>query len=476
MSSDSKIVTRFAPSPTGMLHIGGARTALFNWLFARHHGGQFKLRIEDTDKARSTDAAIEAIISGLKWLELDWDGEIVYQSQRADRHIEVVKELLATGQAYHCYCSPEELQEMRDKARSEGLPIRYDGRWRDRSPNEAPEGISPVVRLKAEQNGETVIDDKVQGTVVVSNSTLDDLILLRSDGTPTYMLSVVVDDHDMEISHVIRGDDHLTNAARQAQIYKAQGWPLPSFAHIPMIHGDDGAKLSKRHGALAVGAYREMGYLASAMRNYLLRLGWSHGNDEIISTEQAVEWFSLEAINKGPARLDFDKLNSVNSHYLRNSDTKSLYEAVGPLLEEKFGDKFTEISKERVIRAIPDLKQRAKTIRELADKSEFLLQNRPLDMLEKAKKQLTPESAMILQKLLFELTELKDWMPESIDAALRVMAEKQGLKFGRIAQPLRAALTGGADSHGLAEVMIALGKQESLARIEDQTKAFERNS
>ncbi|MGE5201140.1 MAG: glutamate--tRNA ligase, partial [Acidobacteriota bacterium] len=331
------VVVRFAPSPTGFLHIGGARTALFNWLFAKHHKGKFLLRIEDTDRARSTREAVDAIIAGLQWLELDWDGEVVMQSTRMERHAQVARELLAQGRAYHCYCTPEELEAMRERARKEGRPVRYDGTWRDRDPKEAPSNVPPVIRLKAKQDGETVIEDRVQGRVVVSNAQLDDLIILRSDGSPTYNFSVVVDDHDMAITHVIRGDDHLTNAFRQTQIYRALGWTEPVFAHVPMILGPDGTKLSKRHGALGVEAYRDMGYLPEALRNYLVRLGWAHGDAEIIATEQAIEWFDLDAVGRAPARFDFVKLANLNGQYIRLADDARLAGLVAPLLETALG-------------------------------------------------------------------------------------------------------------------------------------------
>jgi glutamyl-tRNA synthetase len=353
MSTQSRdVVTRFAPSPTGFLHIGGARTALFNWLFTRHHGGTFRLRIEDTDRARSTKEAVTAILEGLSWLELDWDGEVIYQSECAQRHAVLAEELLQAGKAYRCYCTPEELQEMRAEARAEGRARLYDGRWRDRDPAEAPAGVDPVVRLKMPLSGETVIQDAVQGEVTVPNAQLDDMVLLRADGTPTYMLSVVVDDHDMGITHVIRGDDHLTNAFRQTQLFRAAGWPEPVFAHIPLIHGPDGAKLSKRHGALGVEAYRDMGYLPQALRNYLLRLGWSHGDDEIIPTDQAIAWFDLPGVNKAAARFDFDKLNSLNAHYLREMDDATLAELVRPRLENALGGALDETRMERVTRGM----------------------------------------------------------------------------------------------------------------------------
>src|SRR5690349_956381 len=342
------VVVRFAPSPTGFLHIGGARTALFNWLFARHNGGTYKLRIEDTDRARSTPEAVAAILDGLSWLGLDWDGEVVYQSQRLDRHAEIARQLLAEGKAYRCYCTPEELEAMREKARAEGRPVRYDGTWRDRDPSEAPPGVKPAIRLKAPQEGETVIRDHVQGEVRVANAQLDDLIILRADGTPTYNLSVVVDDHDMGITHVIRGDDHLTNAFRQTQIYRALDWAVPEFAHVPLIHGPDGAKLSKRHGALGVDAYRDMGYLPEALRNYLLRLGWSHGDDEIIATRQAIEWFDLAAVGRAPARFDFAKLDNLNGHYIREAADERLVALVVPRLEQRLGLALGEAQRARL--------------------------------------------------------------------------------------------------------------------------------
>ena len=366
------VVTRFAPSPTGFLHIGGARTALFNWLFARHHGGTFLLRIEDTDRARSTEAAVEAILDGLKWLELDWDGDAVSQFERRGRHAEVAHQMLAAGHAYRCYASPEELEAMRAEQKATGQPMRYDGRWRDRDPAEAPAGISPVIRLKAPQEGETVLADHVQGEVRVQNAQLDDMVLLRADGTPTYMLSVVVDDHDMNVTHVIRGDDHLTNTFRQIQIYRAMGWDLPQFAHIPLIHGADGAKLSKRHGALGVDAYRDMGYLPEAVRNYLLRLGWGHGDDEIISTEQAIEWFDLGGIGRSPSRFDFAKLDNLNAHYMRLADDARLVSLIVPLIEAKSGGHVSSEARDLLTRAMPGLKQRAKTLVELADSAHFL--------------------------------------------------------------------------------------------------------
>src|SRR6185312_15300821 len=352
-------IVRFAPSPTGFLHIGGARTALFNWLFAKHHGGTFRLRIEDTDRARSTQEAVDAIIDGMRWLELDWDGEIVFQSKQLTRHAEVARQLLAEGKAYYCFCTPQELEAMREKARAEGRSVRYDGTWRDRDPKTAPPGVPPVIRLKAPQTGETVIEDRVQGLVTVANEQLDDLIILRADGTPTYNLSVVVDDHDMAISHVIRGDDHFNNAFRQTQIYRALGWDVPVFAHVPLIHGPDGAKLSKRHGALGVDAYRDMGYLPAALRNYLLRLGWSHGDTEIISTAQAIEWFELDAVGRAPARFDFAKLANLNGHYIRETGDRSLVALAAPRIEAKIGAKVDAVGLKRIEQGMNGVKQRS---------------------------------------------------------------------------------------------------------------------
>jgi glutamyl-tRNA synthetase len=469
MSTQSRdVVTRFAPSPTGFLHIGGARTALFNWLFTRHHGGTFRLRIEDTDRARSTKEAVTAILEGLSWLELDWDGEVIYQSECAQRHAVLAEELLQAGKAYRCYCTPEELQEMRAEARAEGRARLYDGRWRDRDPAEAPAGVDPVVRLKMPLSGETVIQDAVQGEVTVPNAQLDDMVLLRADGTPTYMLSVVVDDHDMGITHVIRGDDHLTNAFRQTQLFRAAGWPEPVFAHIPLIHGPDGAKLSKRHGALGVEAYRDMGYLPQALRNYLLRLGWSHGDDEIIPTDQAIAWFDLPGVNKAAARFDFDKLNSLNAHYLREMDDATLAELVRPRLENALGGALDETRMERVTRGMAGLKERAKTLPELADNALFYASSRPLDLDEKARKILSDAGSEPMLKALRPLIQNQEaWTEDGLETAARNFAEDQGVKLGRIAQPLRAALTGKTTSPGIFEVMAVLGPDETLSRLDD---------
>jgi len=458
------VVTRFAPSPTGFLHIGGARTALFNWLFARHHKGIFHLRIEDTDRVRSTEAAIEAIIDGLKWLGLGWDGEITYQFARAPRHAEVALQMLEAGKAYRCYCSPEELDEMRKAAQAAGKPMKYDGRWRDRDPKDAPAGVKPVIRLKAPQVGETIVVDGVQGEVRVANEQLDDMVLLRSDGTPTYMLSVVVDDHDMGITHVIRGDDHLTNTFRQRQIYDSMAWEAPHFSHIPLIHGADGAKLSKRHGALGVEAYRDMGYLPTALRNYLLRLGWGHGDDEIISTEQAIEWFELSGIGRSPSRFDFAKLDNLNGHYMRQADDADLAKAVA----DRLGKASDTGGLALLTRAMPGLKSRAKNLKELADNSAFYLQARPLPFTDKAKAILTaPETVGLMPKLIDTYAGADNWQAASLEEKARAFAETAGVKLGAAAQPLRAALTGSTQSPPIFEVMEILGKDEAMARLKD---------
>jgi len=467
------VITRFAPSPTGFLHIGGGRTALFNWLYARHHGGKMLLRIEDTDRERSTAAAIAAIIDGLTWLELTWDGEIVFQYSRAQRHREVAEQLLAAGRAYRCYATPEELTEMREAARREGRSKLYDGRWRDRDPAEAPPGVKPVIRLKAPQTGETVIEDQVQGRVTWQNSDLDDLVLLRSDGTPTYMLAVVVDDHDMAITHVIRGDDHLTNAARQTHIYEALGWQAPIFAHIPLIHGPDGSKLSKRHGALGVDAYRAMGYLPAAMRNYLVRLGWAHGDQEIFTTDEMIAAFDLAQIGRSPARFDFAKLESLNGHYIRASADSELVAALEQLLPHIAGgqdlaSKMTPALRAKLLAAMPGLKERAKTLVELFDAARFVWASRPLDLNEQAKALLSDEAKAQIAALLPELDALTDWTAATVEAVVRPFAERTGLKLGAVAQPLRAALTGRTTSPPIFDVLAVLGRDESLARLRDQ--------
>jgi glutamyl-tRNA synthetase len=467
------VVTRFAPSPTGFLHIGGGRTALFNWLFARHHAGKMLLRIEDTDRERSTTAAINAIIDGLQWLGLEWDGDIVFQFSRAARHREIAEQLLAQGKAYHCYATPEELAAMREAARREGRSRLYDGRWRDRDASEAPPGVKPVIRLKAPQTGETVIEDKVQGRVAWQNTDLDDLVLLRSDGTPTYMLAVVVDDHDMGVTHIIRGDDHLTNGARQKHIYDALGWSVPEMAHIPLIHGPDGSKLSKRHGALGVDAYRAMGYLPAAMRNYLVRLGWSHGDQEIFTTEEMVAAFDLAHIGRSPARFDFAKLENLNGHYIRNTADPDIVAALETVLPhiaggEELARKMTPRFRAQLASAMPGLKERAKTLVELFEASRFIWADRPLVMTEQATALLTPDAKATLAAVLPELENVESWEAAEIETAVRGYAERAGLKLGSVAQPLRAALTGKTTSPPIFDVLTVLGRQESLARVRDQ--------
>ena len=448
-----------------MLHIGGARTALFNWLYARHTGGTFLLRIEDTDRERSTPEAVAAILNGLEWLGLDWDGQTVYQFARAGRHREIAEQLLKEGKAYRCFATAEELDAMRAEQRAAGRPMRYDGRWRDRDPSEAPAGAPFVVRLKAPQTGETIVHDVVQGDVRFGNEQLDDMVLLRSDGTPTYMLAVVVDDFDMGVTHVIRGDDHLNNAARQLQIIHAMDWPEPVYGHVPLIHGPDGAKLSKRHGALAVEAYRDMGYLAETMRNYLLRLGWSHGDDEIIPTEKAIEWFNLESIGRSPARLDFKKLDNLNAHYIRAMRDAVLAQEIEAVLSREMPPRvLDDKAKARLLAAMPGLKDRAKTLIELAQSAEFLFTDGPRTLDEGAQKNLPAEARAVIAKALPAL-EVTDWTGKALEAAARAFADAEGLKLGQIAQPLRAALTGKASSPPLFEMMEVLGKQESLVRL-----------
>ncbi|MCF8532122.1 MAG: glutamate--tRNA ligase [Reyranella sp.] len=461
------VVTRFAPSPTGFLHIGGARTALFNWLFTRHHGGQFLLRIEDTDRARSTQPAIDAILDGLSWLGLQWDGDVTYQFARAARHAEVAHQMLAAGTAYHCYASPQELDDMRAAQKAAGKPMRYDGRWRDRDPKDAPAGIKPVVRLKAPQTGQTAIADAVQGEVKVENSQLDDMILLRADGTPTYMLAVVVDDNDAGISHVIRGDDHLNNAFRQLQIIRAMGWKEPVYAHIPLIHGADGAKLSKRHGDLGVDAYRDMGFLPEALRNYLLRLGWGHGDDEIISTEQAIEWFDLAGVGRSASRFDVAKLTNLNAHYMRETPDADLLPLVMPMVEAKLDAAVDAAGRERIVRGLNGVKQRARTLVELADSLVFYARTgAPPISDDKARGVLTPDARAVMAKLAPALAlQACDWSEKAIEESVRKFAEANGLKLGQVAQPLRVALTGSTASPGIFEVLAVLGPAESKARL-----------
>ncbi|MBX3531847.1 MAG: glutamate--tRNA ligase [Rhizobiaceae bacterium] len=467
------VVTRFAPSPTGYLHIGGARTALFNWLYAKHTGGTMLLRIEDTDRERSTEAATAAILDGLDWLGLKWDGEPVSQFARAARHREVAEELVALGKAYYAYETPAELDAMREKARAEGRPPRYDGSWRERDPKEAPAGVKPVVRIKAPLEGETLVRDRVQGDVRFPNKDLDDFIILRSDGVPTYMHAVVVDDHDMGVTHIIRGDDHLTNAARQQVIYDAMGWDIPVMAHIPLIHGPDGAKLSKRHGALGVEAYRAMGYLPAALRNYLARLGWSHGDDEVMSTQQMVEWFEIEDVNRGASRFDFAKLEALNGVHMRGTPDAELLDIfVESLPHLPLGGALSagvdDALKAKLLAAMPGLKERAKTLVELAESAYYLYAQRPLALDEKARTLLDADARKVLAGARTTLAGAGAWTAASTEAAVREFAEANGLKLGKVAQPLRAALTGRSTSPGVFDVLAVLGRDESLARIEDQ--------
>ncbi|MBA3447461.1 MAG: glutamate--tRNA ligase [Pseudaminobacter sp.] len=468
------VVTRFAPSPTGYLHIGGARTALFNWLFSRHAKGTMLLRIEDTDRERSTEAATAAILDGLAWLGLHWEGEPVSQFERAPRHREVAEELVRMGKAYYCYASPEELTEMRELARAKGRPPRYDGRWRDRDPAEAPAGVRGAVRIKAPAEGETIVRDRVQGDVRFPNKDLDDFIILRSDGNPTYMHAVVVDDHDMGVTHIIRGDDHLTNAARQQVIYDAMGWEIPVMAHIPLIHGADGAKLSKRHGALGVEAYRALGYLPAALRNYLVRLGWSHGDDEVMSLDDMIRWFEIEDVNKGAARFDFQKLEALNGVHMRRMDDAELLEALVATLPYLPNGAtllagMNETRKNQLLAAMPGLKERAKTLVELADGAAFLFAERPLAVDEKAMALLGDKPRTVLRGALAALQGMDgEWSAASAESAIRAFAEANDLKLGAAAQPLRAALTGKSTSPGVFDVLAVLGREESLQRISDQ--------
>ncbi len=471
-SGTKPVVTRFAPSPTGYLHIGGARTALFNWLYARHTGGKFLLRIEDTDRARHTPEAVDAILDGLKWLGLDWDGEPLSQFSRVTRHAEVAHQLLAAGKAYRCYLTQGELATMREQAEAEKRPFTVQSPWRDRDSATAPAGIPGVVRFKAPRDGETVVEDLVQGRVVFQNKELDDLVILRSDGTPIYNLAVVVDDHDMAVTHVLRGVDHLTNAARQSQIYAAMDWDIPEFGHVPLIHGSDGAKLSKRHGALGIEAYRAMGYLPSALKNYLVRLGWSHGDDEIFSLEKMVEWFDLTSLGKSAARMDFKKLADTNAHYIREaSDTDLLarIEAVLPELGSTLAPAtFNQAEHAQVLALLPDLKPRAQTLREVVDGAACLFIKRPITLDDKAAKLIDADAKELIAALVTRFTSVATWDAGTIEAEVRAHAEATGLKLGKLAQPLRAALTGTSVSPPIFKVMDVLGRDETLARLKDQ--------
>ncbi|WP_229727069.1 glutamate--tRNA ligase [Sphingomonas alpina] len=460
-----QVVTRFAPSPTGFLHIGGARTALFNWLFAKASGGKFLLRIEDTDRARSTQPAIDAILDSMTWLDLNWDGEAIFQFERAPRHAEVAHQLLASGHAYKCYATAEELTALRESQKAAKLPMRYDGRWRDRDESEAPEGAPYVVRIKAPKDGATTIVDQVQGSITVQNAELDDFVLLRSDGTPTYMLAVVVDDHDMGVTHVIRGDDHLNNAFRQLAVIRGMGWPEPIYAHVPMIHGSDGGKLSKRHGAVGVDSYRdELGILPEALNNYLLRLGWGHGDDEIISREQAIEWFTLDGVGKSPSRFDLKKLENLNGHYMRLADDARLADMVAGRLDFEVDDRQRDLLR----RSMAALKPRAANLVELTSGTAFLFRTRPLEIDHSAADLLTADGRRILALAHSKLDALDGWDTEKLEDAVRQVADEAGTKLGQVAQPLRAALTGKKTSPGIFEVLDLLGRDESLGRIADQ--------
>jgi glutamyl-tRNA synthetase len=454
--------TRFAPSPTGLLHIGGARTALFNHLFARHHGGEYLVRIEDTDRERSTDAFTQAILDGLAWLDLSPDQPPVFQATRQARHAEVALDMLARGRAYYCYCTPEELKAMREKASAEGRPPRYDGTWRDRDPADAPPGIKPVIRLKAPRDGDTVVDDLVQGEVRVNNAEVDDLIILRSDGTPTYLHAVVVDDHDMGITHVIRGDDHLTNTFRQIQIFLANDWPLPRFGHLPLIHGADGAKLSKRHGAVGLLEFKEQGYLPEALCNYLLRLGWAHGDTEIIDRESVIRVFDMSGVGRSAGKMDYVKLQQVNGVYLRGADDNRLTDDVIERLEK--AGLPAAAARARILQLMPGLKERAKTLVELANSAAFLVRSMPLSFEPKAAALLTPDNKTMLTALAPALAAT-DFSPPALSDALKHFAEVHGKKLGQVAQPVRAALTGSTMSPGIDETLAALGRDEALARI-----------
>lgn len=458
------IITRFPPSPTGFMHIGTARTALYNWLYARGRGGKMLFRIEDTDRARHSEEAVVALINAMKWLELDWDGEIVSQFACRDRHAAVARELLAKGKAYNCYCSPEELDAMREKAKAEGKPTFYDRRWRDKGVEDAPPGIAPVIRIKAPLDGNNTINDHVQGEVTVASEQLDDFIILRSDGTPTYLLAVVVDDHDTGVTHVIRGDDHLNNTFRQNIIYDAMGWKRPEYAHLPLILGPDGSKMSKRHGAASVEEYREMGYLPEAIRNYLLRLGWSHGDDEIISTAQALAWFDLDHIGQSAARFDFAKLESVNAHYMQQADNDRLIELVTPFLKSRHGLDVSETARTRLKAGMDELKKRAKTLLQIADEGAFYARTVPYAFDEKARQALAPEAKALLAALKDKLENLDPFTASTVELTCKELAP--GGKLGAIAMPLRAALTGTTVSPSIFHAAEILGRETVLQRLE----------
>jgi len=468
MEQTMTVITRFPPSPTGMMHIGTARTALYNWLYARANGGKMLFRIEDTDRARHSEEAVVAIINGMNWLGLDWDGEVVSQFAQRNRHTEIALELLDKGHAYRCYCSQDELAQMRIEAKEQGKATFYDRRWRERGPDQAPAGIEPVIRIKAPLTGERVVHDQVQGEVTVAAEQLDDFIILRSDGTPTYMLSVVVDDHDMGVTHVIRGDDHLNNTFRQNLIYEAMGWAIPHYAHLPLILGPDGTKMSKRHGAASVEEYRDMGYLPEAMCNYLLRLGWSHGDAEIISRDQALEWFNLDNIGKAAARFDFDKLESLNTHYMKEAANARLLELVIPFLHSRHELEIRndDTARKRLLAGMDELKQRAKTLLQLADESAFYARTIPYEFDEKAQTMLGQDTAKTLQDLQQRFSALDEFSAEAIEQACRDSADAHaGGKLGKVAMPLRAALTGTTVSPSIFHAAAILGREETLARL-----------
>ncbi len=466
MTDQAQIVTRFAPSPTGYLHIGGARTALFNWLYARGRGGKFLLRIEDTDRARSTPEATAAILKGLEWLGLDWDGEPLSQFSRKDRHAQVAREMLANGTAYKCFSTPEEIEAFREAARAEGRSTLFLSPWRDADPATYPDAPY-VIRLKAPREGKTVIGDAVQGDVTFANDQLDDMVLLRSDGTPTYMHAVVVDDHDMGVTHVIRGDDHLTNAARQVQIFDAMGWNRPVFAHIPLIHGPDGKKLSKRHGAVGLHEYAASGYPAAAMRNYLARVGWAHGDDELFSDAQALEWFDLSGIGRAPARLDFKKLDHVSGWHIGHMDDAALLAELTGFLAESGQPALSETQIARLSPALGALKEKAKTLPALLEQARFALIERPVQIDEKAQNSLDSVSRGILKELTAALQHDR-WTRDELESAAKQVADIHGLGLGKIAAPLRAALAGRTSTPSVFDMMIALGPDETLARLNDQ--------
>ena len=459
------VVTRFAPSPTGFLHIGGARTALFNWLFARGRGGRFVLRIEDTDRARSTPEATQAILDGLAWLGLDHDGDAISQFARADRHVQVAQTLLDQGKAYKCFATQDDIAAFRDAARAEGRSTLFRSPWRDADAATQPDAPF-VVRIRAPQVGQTIVRDEVQGDVTIRNDQLDDMVLLRSDGTPVYMLAVVVDDHDMGVTHVIRGDDHLNNAARQMMIYDAMGWDVPVWAHIPLIHGPDGKKLSKRHGALGAQEYQAMGYPAAGMRNYLARLGWSHGDDEFFNDAQAREWFDMDGIGKSPARFDLKKLENLCGQHMAQSDDAALQQEIIAYMRAADLPVLSAEKMAGLLAALPFVKERSKTFPELIEKSQFILVDRPIQPDEKSLKSLDPVSRGILSQLTPQLQTVT-WDRDSLEATLTEFASAQDTKFGKLAGPLRAALAGRAVTPSVFDMMLVLGRQETLARLED---------